>query len=818
MFNIRLPIIGILVLLVVATVQAETLYRQDGNIALNFDGLERIDTEILPYSDGLYEYANENTIYSAYFSDNPTEGDAIKFVKGSTEITFFPMALNFKNQLSQIEQISIPQAVTGYPSNEFFRYDGVYGAGVNLVYEYRGGQLKEQLILENSSVIPSPAQYILDGGSVQLELGFLINTQDRIFLDGLEWDKKSEMSTNSNVEVRDLSGNLLYYLPPPVAFDSAGAEITGLYWFKKSANDLVTQVHIPYSWLNDSARVWPIYIDPTIVAIDGDNVTLSIQPENSTCWGLYCGSDIIIYNEGDEPITIDLLDVWVDIENVNWSDMHWSDVNGTDYFNNESHNITIPAGSREILAINAMMNDYGVWKYNVTIAYNGANYSIDPYYIAAESEGESTTTANTYQNKATLLITPHQTNPYLIFWDAEATSGSSSSSVYVNAIIDSNESIESLWEAKDSLVARDYPGTGGFVLRTLNTSQHNITLQWRSELAGTTSYIRNAHLSAVEVNGLYFYNETTATQQVGLTWEQKHQLNFTVPEADNYLIIVSGQVRSDVNNLAQTESRFRIDGNIQGYNRYDSKDTSDWVTYTYMRNYTFTAGVHNISIDTQNTKSDADNQVRNLRIFARPTVNSTAFFNYSQQIATTASTTQQQALELNFTAPSAGDYLIFGNARARMDSLSDSYEVTLEIDGTDYCQDLREPTAVDAYFSFLCGKNVTLTAGSHTARIMYRSVYGAGNAYISNGSIVVLPFTAQQCNPQTNQNWVITDAQVCDGVNRDIGTGTIIIQPGGSLELKNNANVTSSSFSIVDRATNLWRILIEHGSRFLLGR
>ena len=63
-------------------------------------------------------------------------------------------------------------------------------------------------------------------------------------------------------------------------------------------------------------------------------------------------------------------------------------------------------------------------------------------------------------------------------------------------------------------------------------------------------------------------------------------------------------------------------------------------------------------------------------------------------------------------------------------------------------------------------------------------------------SVVDVQIDEAACSPTLNQDWEISDKQVCDGKEVTAGTGSIIIQSGGSLILKNAANVTSSGFEI----------------------
>jgi hypothetical protein len=68
-----------------------------------------------------------------------------------------------------------------------------------------------------------------------------------------------------------------------------------------------------------------------------------------------------------------------------------------------------------------------------------------------------------------------------------------------------------------------------------------------------------------------------------------------------------------------------------------------------------------------------------------------------------------------------------------------------------------------------------------------------------------------QCSPTPDQDWTISDTQICDGVQATTGTGKIIITTGGKLYLINGANVTTKKLEI---QTTGDRVFINSGSKF----
>lgn len=71
-----------------------------------------------------------------------------------------------------------------------------------------------------------------------------------------------------------------------------------------------------------------------------------------------------------------------------------------------------------------------------------------------------------------------------------------------------------------------------------------------------------------------------------------------------------------------------------------------------------------------------------------------------------------------------------------------------------------------------------------------------------------------ECSPFFNQNWSISDKQVCDEVIRTTGTGSINILAGGSLHLINGANLTTEKLNL---QTTGDQVFIGAGSELAIG-
>lgn len=213
-------------------------------------------------TDQNYAEMNSNRYFQVWYGDDPSTGNVVKFSSGGVEMTLLPMALNWNNDFSQLQQISMPQSVSGSPSGSNIIYNDAYGSGIDLIYETQQDKVKESLIISSRSDLTDPAQYVIDGGNVQLELGFQFTSNGKIYVDDVEWSG-SETTVTGDLVITDSNDNPVYTLPRPFATDSNSIIVYGHYVLKTTANKLYVRIYIPYNWLNDTARVYPVTIDPT---------------------------------------------------------------------------------------------------------------------------------------------------------------------------------------------------------------------------------------------------------------------------------------------------------------------------------------------------------------------------------------------------------------------------------------------------------------------------------------------------------------------------------------------------------------------------
>lgn len=101
-----------------------------------------------------------------------------------------------------------------------------------------------------------------------------------------------------------------------------------------------------------------------------------------------------------------------------------------------------------------------------------------------------------------------------------------------------------------------------------------------------------------------------------------------------------------------------------------------------------------------------------------------------------------------------------------------------------------------------------------------RSLRGYEISDLYNGGLgLTFVPTVTICSPTVDEDWIITDAQSCDGVEVDIGTGNIIFTDTAisNLTLINGANVTVSGINAIKDASPRHYVFIDGGSELRIG-
>lgn len=194
-------------------------------------------------------------------------------VETGATVSLQPMALNWTNDLSQIQQIAAVQGVTAQLADDLVRWPGAYGAGRDFEYVNHPKRLIKRLVLQ--SALPAPSASILRGANPCLQLQFIFNwsADATVWIDGALWNKSTAKVTANRIEFR-AGDTTVFWFDAPIAYDANGDAAAGVVLrVRKAGNKLYVEVRTPYTWLQSAQ--YPVTVDPTLTDGYGGDITTS---------------------------------------------------------------------------------------------------------------------------------------------------------------------------------------------------------------------------------------------------------------------------------------------------------------------------------------------------------------------------------------------------------------------------------------------------------------------------------------------------------------------------------------------------------------
>ena len=170
--------------------------------------------------------------------------------------------------------ISVAQAVAS-PSidDDKLYWPAAFGAGRHFRYTAAPTKLIKHLIIDSAANLPACPAWITNPW---LELTFTLTPSSGVtmYVDGVAWDRAKSKTTANAIEFRLPSGQVVWSMAAPLAYDSSpgGAPLAGQIKLYVNKKVKYASVRFPKAWI-DSA-VFPIILDPAVdyqVGASGDD-------------------------------------------------------------------------------------------------------------------------------------------------------------------------------------------------------------------------------------------------------------------------------------------------------------------------------------------------------------------------------------------------------------------------------------------------------------------------------------------------------------------------------------------------------------------
>lgn len=148
-------------------------------------------------------------------------------------------------------------------------------------YKFMWGKArgKIEIVLKQNN-LPDPADYGYDPAKTYLVFIEKIETNLKTWIDK---EETGDCETEDRLDLKTAAQELKYLLPVGTAIDANGEAVRARHRIVRKGGNTYLLVGIPYSWLKDSQRQWPIVVDPTYQSTTADGYVSCSNADWATC-------------------------------------------------------------------------------------------------------------------------------------------------------------------------------------------------------------------------------------------------------------------------------------------------------------------------------------------------------------------------------------------------------------------------------------------------------------------------------------------------------------------------------------------------------
>jgi hypothetical protein len=264
--------------------------REDGKVdmfvssePINFmeNGLwQTIYTTISVDPTSPYKYSNTSNLFKSYYPEQIQQGFKT-ILEGEVVLEMQNASMYYQSNGERLGEVSISNSIAKVDKN-IISYPSVYGAGIDLMITQKGGKRKLDYIIQNKAALNT--QF--------MNAEYLVFSEDIVLPNG--WSAKLE---NGSVLLMDQTGKVVSLYETPFVFDNnksvldkphnenVNLDLTNFSVERINKDNSVKQIddNISYeismngstlniltkvkmTYLQDENRVFPVMVDPTLVA------------------------------------------------------------------------------------------------------------------------------------------------------------------------------------------------------------------------------------------------------------------------------------------------------------------------------------------------------------------------------------------------------------------------------------------------------------------------------------------------------------------------------------------------------------------------
>jgi hypothetical protein len=388
------------------------------------------------------------------------------------------------------------------------------------------------------------------------------------------------------------------------------------------------------------------------------------------------------------------------------------------------------------------------------------NFRSYPNYEVSYQESlvTSSTTSTAYQDKVSVSFTPQVSADFVIIAAAEVQGSSTSYQAKARLTVNSTTHQELAYRVKDT--TDWYPFSGLKRLTLTGGTNYEIKIQFCTNNAGGTAYIRNAKIVLLSLQSEYAESETLSTTS-NTSWEDKTTLTFTPTSSGDYLIIATANYRGS-STSRDVYIRLIQDGttiNADNSGRPGSGTTANYYTFGVMRRVTLDTLPHNFTIQYCSSAAAGTAGINYAHMVAVKLDQFDADYYAEDETESSPAVVGAWADKVvNTYTADAGDYLMIGSISYKSGNTNNAVGIDVQTESSSRQSSLVEHRNTNDYESAFFMTKQTLTVGSKTDSIRWMGEHV--NARVKSGRLISckLPLLAQTVEVEfsgtsNTQNW-----------------------------------------------------------------
>ncbi|EJW13998.1 hypothetical protein PAV_141p01040 (plasmid) [Paenibacillus alvei DSM 29] len=245
---------------------------------------QTIDLAVRTSVNPIYQYENTTNSIKTYFKDHICDYSPIKVVTDKGYFEWTPFGVGFQDEyenelwLGRVNDI-VADVVD---VNKVVYRDCVTGIDEEFVVDY--GKLKHNTILNtlpmyDDSLIGKDIGFVVDGKmDFSSEISMFVNDQIQT----------GDFTTYGSIVFKNENDETVFTLPEPITYEINEHEsIKCRYKVKRDGSVISLKIIVPYEWLENPARNYPIAIDPTLEVMATSNLITRIKSATFSHSGEY---------------------------------------------------------------------------------------------------------------------------------------------------------------------------------------------------------------------------------------------------------------------------------------------------------------------------------------------------------------------------------------------------------------------------------------------------------------------------------------------------------------------------------------------------